>query len=108
MSHNSIHGAMSIARRIFKRLTQLPVAQAFPDHWLAGSGQMPVRRSGRHVFSHKIMVLMTGAASHTGNTLSIKAAPDVHGVPVQVISLSGKVSTGMAIHAPRMAEHRDY
>jgi len=51
---------------------------------------------------------MAAAASHTGNTLAIEAAPDVHGVPVQVVSLPGKVSTGMAIHAARMAEHRDY
>ena len=108
MLHNSTHGTMAIVCRIFKQFTQLPVAQSFPDHWLAGRWQMPVRRSGRHVLSRKVMILMAGAASHTGNTLSIKAAPDVHGVPVQVISLPGKVSTGMAIHAPRMPEHWEY
>ena len=106
--HNSIHGTMAIVCRIFQQFTQLPIAQPFPDHWLAGRWQMPVRRSGRHMFARKIMVLMAAAASHTGNTLAIEAAPDVHGVPVQVVSLPGKVSTGMAIHAARMAEHRDY
>ena len=108
MPHNSIDRAMSIARRVFKQFTQLPVAQPFPDDWLAGRWQMPVRRSGRHVLPRKIMVLMAAAASHTGNTLSIRAAPDVHGVPVQVVSLPGKVSTGTAIHASRMAEHWEY
>jgi hypothetical protein len=108
MSHNSIHGTVAIVCRIFKQFTQLPIAQALPDHWLASRWQMPVRRSGRHVLSRKIMVLMAGAASHTGNTLSIRAAPDVHGVQVQVVSLAGKVSTGMAIHASRMPEHWEY
>ena len=108
MPHNSIDRAMSIARRVFKQFTQLPVAQTLPDHWLTGRWQMPVRRSGRHVLPRKIMVLMAAAASHTGNTLSIRAAPDVHGVPVQVVSLPGKVSTGMAIHASRMPEHWEY
>src|SRR6476646_3002556 len=108
MSHNSIHGTMAIVCRIFEQLTQLSVAQAFPDHWLAGRWQMPVRRSGRHVLPSKIMVLMAAAASHTGNTLAIEAAPDVHGVPVQVVSLPGKVSTGMAVHASRMAEYWEY
>jgi hypothetical protein len=53
---------------------------------------MPARRSGRHVFACKIMVLMAGTASQTGNTLAFKPAPDVHRVPMSVIALSGKVS----------------
>ena len=69
---------------------------------------MPIRRSGRHVFPRKIMVLMAGAASHTRDSLSVNAAPDVHCVPVFVISLPGKVSTGMAIHATRMLENWEY
>jgi hypothetical protein len=54
------------------------------------------------------MVLMAGAASHTRDSLSVNAAPDVHCVSVQVVSLPGKVSTGMAIHATRMPENWEY
>src|SRR6185503_13691394 len=67
---------------------------------------MPAWRSRRHMFSSKIMVLMAGAASQTGNTLAFAPAADVHRVPVTVVSLPGKVSARMAVHAARMPEHR--
>lgn len=108
MFQNSIHGSMAIARRIFKKFAQLAIAQAFPDHWFAGRWQMPIRRSRRHVLSRKIMVLMAGAASQTGDTLTVQTTANVHGMPMQVISLPGKVSTGMAIHTARMPEHWNY
>jgi len=44
------------------------------------------------MFSSKIMVLMAGAASQTGDTLTFEPTPDVHRVPVFVVSLPGKVS----------------
>jgi hypothetical protein len=93
MFHNPIYGVMTILRGILKQFTQLPVAQAFPDQRFVGRRQMPTWRSGRHVFSHKIMVLMTGAASQTGDTLAFTPTPDVHCVPMTVVSLAGKVST---------------
>jgi hypothetical protein len=38
------------------------------------------------------MVLMAGAASQTGDTLAFGTTPDVHSVPMVVISLPRKVS----------------
>jgi hypothetical protein len=59
------------------------------------------------MFSFKIMVLMAGAALQSGDALSIETPPNVHRMPVSIVALPGKVSTGMAIHATRMPEHRD-
>jgi hypothetical protein len=44
------------------------------------------------VFSRKIMVLMAGAASQTGDTLAFTPAPDVHCVPMSVVALPGKIA----------------
>jgi hypothetical protein len=44
------------------------------------------------MFSSKIMVLMAGAASQTGDTLAFEPAPNVHSVPMSIVSLPGKVS----------------
>jgi len=44
------------------------------------------------MFSRKIMVLMAGAASQTGDTLAFTPTPDVHRVPMPIVSLPGKVS----------------
>jgi hypothetical protein len=51
------------------------------------------------------MVLMTCAALQTDDTLPLKTTPDVHCVPMSIVSLPGKVSSGMAIHAAWMAEY---
>jgi hypothetical protein len=59
------------------------------------------------MFSSKIMILMTGAAFQAGDTFPIETPPDVHRVPVSVVSLPGKVSTRMAVHTTRMTKHRD-
>src|SRR3954463_15764415 len=66
---------------------------------------MPIGSPGRHVFSSKIMVLMAGAASQTSDTLAFTPTPDVHSVPMSIVSLAGEVSTRMAVHAARMPEH---
>jgi hypothetical protein len=57
------------------------------------------------MFSRKIMILVTGAAFQAGDTLPIETAPDIHRVPVSVVSLPGEVSIGMAVHTTRMPEH---
>src|SRR5580765_3969376 len=105
MLHNLIHCAMAILRRIFKQLTQLPVAQAFPYHRHLRRWQMPIWGPRRHMLVHKIMVLMTCAALQTDDTLPLKTTPDVHCVPMSIVSLPGKVSCGMAIHTARMTEY---
>ena len=61
--------------------------------WITSRRQMPIGSAGRHVFSRKIMVLMAGAASQTGNALAFRPTPDVHRMSVPVISLAGEVST---------------
>lgn len=106
MLHDFIQAAMSVQSGILEQLTQLPVAQPLPDHRLMRSRQMPAGSPGRHVLSFKIMVLMAGAAFHPGDALSIHTAPDVHRVPVSIVSLPGKISAGMAIHTTPMPEHR--
>src|ERR1051326_5143979 len=97
---------MAVGCRIFEQFAQLPIAQPLPDHRFARCRQMPAGSSGRHVLSLKIMVLMAGAAFHSGDALSIETAADVHRMPVSIVALPGKVSAGMAIHAAPMPEHR--
>src|ERR1700739_1452534 len=66
---------------------------------------MPPCGPGRHVFSSEIMVLMAGATPQTGDTLAFQTPPDVHCVPMSIVSLARKVSARMAVHAARMPEH---
>jgi hypothetical protein len=68
---------------------------------------VPVRRSGRHMRARKIVILVTGAALNRIRSLPIGSAPDLHRMLMSVIALTREVSTGVTIHAARMAQHRD-
>ena len=68
---------------------------------------MPVRRSGRHMRARKVMVLVTGAALNRIHSLPIGSAPHLHRMLMAVVSLAREVSGGVAIHAARMAQHRN-
>jgi hypothetical protein len=59
------------------------------------------------MLSHKIMVLVAGAAFQSGYALSFNATAHIHRVAMPVVPLAGKVSSGMAVHAAWMMEHRD-
>jgi hypothetical protein len=50
------------------------------------------------------MILMAGVASDGIYSLSVSAA-NPHCVAMAVVTLARKVSTGMTIHAARMAKH---
>lgn len=65
---------------------------------------MPVRRSGRRMRARKVMVLVTGAALNRIAPLPSGSAANLHCVLVAIVSLAGEVSSGMAIHAARMAQ----
>jgi hypothetical protein len=67
---------------------------------------MPTGRSRRHVQASEIMILMTGAASDGINSLSVSTA-NLHCVAMAVVTLTRKVSTGVAIHTARVAKHRN-
>src|SRR5437588_11340320 len=66
---------------------------------------MPTGRSRRHMLSREVVVLVTGAAFHAQKTVSIRAAPHIHGVPVPIVSLSREISPGVAVHTPRVMQH---
>ncbi len=66
---------------------------------------MPIRRAWRGMHAGQVVVLVTSAALHRIHSLSIRTAPDLHGVLVAVISLAGKVSRRVAIHAAGMTQY---
>jgi hypothetical protein len=57
--------------------------------------------------AREVVILVTGAALNRIHSLSIGSAPDLHRMLMSVIALAGKVSTGVTVHATRMAQHRD-
>lgn len=57
--------------------------------------------------SSKVVVLMAGAALFRGYTHAANAAADVHSVRMAAITLAWIVSSGMAIDAARVTQHRD-
>jgi hypothetical protein len=69
---------------------------------------MPAWRSRGHVLSFEVLILVTAAAGHGGDSISIATAPHVHGVRMSIVSLPRKVSVGMAIHTARMMQHWHY
>ena len=69
---------------------------------------MPIGCSGRHVPPCEIVILMTGAASHTGDALPEGTTPHIHFVRVAIISLSREISAGVTIHAAGMMQDSDY
>jgi hypothetical protein len=52
--------------------------------------------------SDQIVVLMTCAASYGVNALPARSTTDLHCVSMAVVTLTRKVSRGVAIHAARM------
>ena len=69
---------------------------------------MPVRCSGRHVRAREIVVLVTGATFDRIHSLPFGTASYLHRMLMAVVALAWKVSRGVAIHAARMAQHRNY
>jgi hypothetical protein len=55
----------------------------------------------------EIMVLMTGTAFYRIHSLPVGSASDLHCVRMAVVSLTRKISGGVTIHAPRMAQYRN-
>jgi hypothetical protein len=53
----------------------------------------------------QIMVLMAGAAFLSGHSEALRAASDVHGVPVAVIALPRIITFRVAVHAAGMTQH---
>jgi hypothetical protein len=58
--------------------------------------------------SFEVVILVTTAAFRRGDPISIATPPHVHGVRTSIVSLSRKISVGMAIHAARMMQHWHY
>jgi hypothetical protein len=56
------------------------------------------------VQAREIVILMTGAASDGIYSLSVSAA-NLHCVAMAVVTLTRKVTTGVAIHTARVAKH---
>jgi hypothetical protein len=90
---------------ILDRLANLRVGQALPDHRSARRRQPPVRCAGRQVCANKIVVLMTGTAFLRSHAVTLQPTPDVHCVWMPVVTLTGKVSVRVTIHAARMPQH---
>jgi hypothetical protein len=97
--------AMSILFRILEQLAELAISQPFPDHRRLGRGKAPIRRSRRHVHAREVMVLVTGAASNRIYSAPVRSPSDLHRVLMAVISLTRKISGGMAVHASRMPQY---
>jgi hypothetical protein len=54
--------------------------------------------------SVEVVILVTAAAFRGDDPISIATTPHVHGVRMSIVSLSGKISLGMAIHTARMMQ----
>jgi hypothetical protein len=106
MLHNLLGRTMAVLLGIFEQFTELMVGQTLPDHRHRGRRQMPTGRSGGHVQAREIVILMTGAAADGINSLSVSTA-NLHCVVMAVVTLTREVSTGVAIHAARVAKHRN-
>ena len=68
---------------------------------------MPVGRTGGRMRSRKVMILVTSAAFNRIQSLPIGSASYLHRVLMAVVPLTREVSPGVAIHATRMAQHRN-
>jgi hypothetical protein len=53
----------------------------------------------------RILLLVTGVTLDRVQTVSIRAAPDLHGVRMAIVSLTRIVTGRMAVHAARMAQY---
>jgi hypothetical protein len=59
------------------------------------------------VQAREIVILMTGAASDSIYALPVWSTADLHRVTMTIVSLTRKISLGVAIHTARVVEHRD-
>jgi hypothetical protein len=66
---------------------------------------MPTRGSRRHVCTCKVVVLMAAATFHAVGSAPVRAAANVHGMPMAVVALPRKVPGGVAIHAARVTQN---
>jgi hypothetical protein len=66
---------------------------------------MPIGRSRGHVQAREIVILVTGAASDCIYALPVWSTADLHRVTMTIVSLTRKISIGVAIHTARMTEH---
>jgi hypothetical protein len=88
---------------ILEQFAELGITQPFPDHRRPGWRKVPAGRSGRHMRARKVMILVTGAAVNRIHSPPTGPAPHLHLMLVAIVSLAREVSSGVAIHAARMA-----
>lgn len=79
----------------------------FPNHRHVGRRQMPIWRTGRHVQSGNIVLLMTGSTLLSKLAFSIWSTLDVLNVYVSIVTLAWKVTRRMAIETTRVFENRN-
>jgi hypothetical protein len=103
---NPIDITSAVLFRVLQQFTELAICQSFPDHRHARRWKVPIRGAWRSVLPFDVEILVTDAALHRLEPLSSRAAADVHGVPMAIISLPRKVSARVAVHTPRVTEHR--
>jgi hypothetical protein len=53
------------------------------------------------------MVLMTGAAFDRTHSVAIRSTVNLHRVTMAVVTLTGEIPHGVAIHATRVTKHWD-
>jgi hypothetical protein len=103
MLHNLLHGTMAVPLWILEQFTKLVVGQPFPDHRRRGRREAPVGRSGGHVQTHKVVVLMAGAALDRIYALPLLATVNPHCVAMAVVALTRKIPSGVTIHTTGVA-----
>jgi hypothetical protein len=54
------------------------------------------------MYANRVAILMTGAAFDCVDTVAIRSTANVHGVAMAVVSLTGVISGGVAIHTARV------
>lgn len=99
--------AVAVLFRIFNYVADLAIRFALPDHRRGGGRQTPAGRAGRRVETSDVVILMADAAFLRGHAQTSCAAADVHGVPVAVVALPGKISSGVAVQAAWMFQDRE-
>jgi hypothetical protein len=68
---------------------------------------VPIRRSRRRMHAREVMFLMTSAALNRIYSSPVGSSSDLHCVLMAVISLTRKISGGVAIHASGMTQDRN-
>jgi hypothetical protein len=67
---------------------------------------MPIGCPRGHVQAREIVILVTGPASDSIYALPVWSTANLHRVTMTIVSLTRKISIGVAIHTARMTEHR--